>query len=70
MLDIYPAREGPIDGVDSKKLAACIKNAVYSSKDEAANLALSHKTDVIALIGAGDVEDVKNEFIRLGKNTG
>ena len=70
LLDIYPAREDPIDGVDSEKLSACIKNAVYSSKDRAADLALSHKTDVIALIGAGDVGDVKNEFIRLGKNTG
>lgn len=70
LLDIYPAREKSIFGVDSKRLASCIKNAVYANKCEAVNLALSHRSDAIALIGAGDVEDVKNEFIKLGKSMG
>ena len=70
LLDIYPAREPPIEGVSSERLAPCIKNAVFSHKNEAVKTALSYKTDVIALIGAGEVEDVKRELIELGKNMG
>ena len=70
LLDIYPAREREIEGVTAERLAPCIKNAVYSHKNEAVMTALSQRTDVIALIGAGEVEDVKRELIELGKNMG
>ena len=70
MLDIYPAREQAMDGINAERLAPCIKNAVYSHQNEAVKIALSQKNDVIALIGAGEVEDVKRELIQLGKNMG
>ena len=70
LLDIYPAREKPIDGISSQRLASFIKNAVYSDKSDAVELALSHRSDVIALVGAGEVEDIKRKLIELGKNTG
>ena len=70
LLDIYPAREREIEGVSSERLAPCIKNAVYSHKNDAVMTALSQRTDAIALIGAGEVEDVKRELIELGKNMG
>ena len=70
MLDIYPAREKYIDGVDSKILASKISNCTYSTAEDAVRLALSRHTGSIVLMGAGDVEEVKEEFIRIGKSTG
>lgn len=70
MLDIYPAREEYIEGIDARKLAQQIPRGVYSAQCEAARLALSYRTGAIVLMGAGDVESIKREFIELGKSTG
>ena len=70
LLDIYPAREKSIGGVDSKTLAAEIPNCVYCDMQSAVREALSYHTGAIALMGAGEVEVIKKEFIRLGENTG
>ena len=67
LLDIYPARENPINGVDSKILAKAIPGAVHVSSSDATKIALSHPTGAIALVGAGDVEYVRSEFILLGQ---
>ena len=69
LLDIYPAREKSIDGVNSKALAEQIKNCTYSTRADAVPLAISRPTDVIVLMGAGEVEDVKRALLRLGNNS-
>lgn len=63
LLDIYPAREKSIDGVDSKTLASRIPGARYSSLSDAASMAVSCGTGAIALLGAGEVDGVKADLI-------
>ena len=70
VLDIYPAREEYIDGVDAEKLASEIPGGIYTAECDAARIALSHHTGAVVLMGAGDVESIKQELIELGKNTG
>ena len=67
LLDIYPAREKAIDGITSQNLAKFIPGAGATSESEAAEIALSHPSRVIALLGAGDVEAVKGDLIALSK---
>lgn len=70
LLDIYPAREKSIPGVNSQKLAEEIENCVYANMSEAAHLALSRPAGAILLLGAGDVDLVLGDLIELGKSTG
>lgn len=67
LLDIYPAREKAIDGVNSKALAKEIKKCIFSDSANAARLAISRRHGAIALLGAGDVDDVKRDLIEFGK---
>lgn len=68
ILGIYPAREEPIEGITSYALAKEIgESAVSLDEDEAIAYCLSRSTGSIALIGAGDVEDVKEELLKLIK---
>lgn len=67
LLDIYPAREKAIYGVNSKALAKEIKKCIFSDSANAARLAISRRHGAIALLGAGDVDDVKRDLIELGK---
>ena len=67
LLDIYPAREKELDGVNSKRLVQEMMNAVYSDAPGAVDLAIKSGCGAIALLGAGDVETVKQKFILLGK---
>ncbi|MBT8246157.1 MAG: UDP-N-acetylmuramate--L-alanine ligase [Winogradskyella sp.] len=63
LLDIYPARELPIDGVDSKWLLEKIKNSNKKlvSKKELIEEIKKSTAKVILTIGAGDIgEEVKN----------
>ncbi|MEN8137507.1 MAG: UDP-N-acetylmuramate--L-alanine ligase [Bacteroidota bacterium] len=57
LLDIYPARELPIEGVSSKVLLEEINNINKKliSKDEIANEILSADQDVVMMLGAGDI---------------
>jgi UDP-N-acetylmuramate--alanine ligase len=60
LLDIYPAREKPIKGVDSKMLLnLCINN---SKKLVSKNLVIKNlenqKIDVLLTLGAGDISDL------------
>ncbi|MBT8323976.1 MAG: UDP-N-acetylmuramate--L-alanine ligase, partial [Winogradskyella sp.] len=62
LLDIYPAREQPIEGVTSKWLLDKItnKNKSLSSKDELISMIKNSTARVIVTIGAGDIgEEVK-----------
>ncbi|MBR5210090.1 MAG: UDP-N-acetylmuramate--L-alanine ligase, partial [Paludibacteraceae bacterium] len=57
LLDIYPAREEPIEGVTSQiildKVTAKEKRLI--SKDELLDYVRTHPIEVLATIGAGDV---------------
>ena len=60
LLDIYPAREKPIQGVDSKMLPdLCVNN---SKKLISKNLVIKNlenqKIDILLTIGAGDIADL------------
>lgn len=57
LLDIYPARELPIEGVSSKLILdkVSINNKVLTSKDNLLNLIKSKKLEVLVTIGAGDI---------------
>ena len=63
LLDIYPARESPLDGVTSQRLAECIDGAIYChDADGAAELATARGHGAIALVGAGEVEAIKSRL--------
>lgn len=59
LLDIYPARELPIEGVDSDMLLAkvCItKKAIYSKSDLLNHLQEKNDFEVLVTFGAGDID--------------
>lgn len=58
LLEIYPARELPIDGIDSKFLLDKIKmeKKVLLSKEETLNEISNRKIEVLVTLGAGDID--------------
>lgn len=70
LLDIYPARELPIEGVTSDIIFERIKNKnkVRCRKTELTNLASGFKPGVVIMMGAGDidtlVEPVKMQLLK------
>jgi len=75
LLDIYPAREKPIEGVTSEMLLENVntKNKKIVSKKELINEIKDREVEVLITLGAGDidtmVEPIKNELLnRVKKN--
>lgn len=70
LLDIYPARELPIEGVSSEIIFNLIrnKNKKLCRKSELKELARSFKPGIVIMMGAGDidtlVEPVKEQLIK------
>ncbi len=68
LLDIYPARELPIEGVSSQWLLTKVtnKNKQLSSKENLVDAILKSNAQIIVVIGAGDigqlVENIKNSL--------
>jgi UDP-N-acetylmuramate--alanine ligase len=68
LLDIYPARELPIEGVTSKIIfdKVSLKEKVLCSADEVLNVLAKTKTDVLLTLGAGDIDQlvvpIKNQL--------
>ncbi|UKJ06847.1 UDP-N-acetylmuramate--L-alanine ligase [Solitalea lacus] len=58
MLDIYPARELPIEGVNSQMILdmVTISNKKLSSKSDLVNLINKRETEVLVTVGAGDID--------------
>ena len=58
LLDIYPARELPIPGVDSQMIAAMMQQAKVTlcSKSELMNDLKSRHIEVLLTVGAGDID--------------
>lgn len=70
LLDIYPAREQPIEGVSSEWLLSKIENTNKKlvSKDQLVPAIKQANAEVVVMIGAGDigelVENVKNQLLK------
>lgn len=63
--DIYPAREEPIDGICSERLAAAVgQSALYAPDTDAASIALSFDSSAIAVMGAGNNERVVSALLK------
>ncbi|MDR2286724.1 MAG: UDP-N-acetylmuramate--L-alanine ligase [Prevotellaceae bacterium] len=58
LLDIYPARELPVEGVTSRIIfdKVRIKNKVVCSKEQLMNLLAYRDIDVLVTLGAGDID--------------
>jgi UDP-N-acetylmuramate--alanine ligase len=71
LMDIYPAREEPIKGVNAKILFDGIShtNKEYIEKNQIKKILKSSNADIFALLGAGDIGEeikkLKREFISL-----
>lgn len=67
LLDIYPAREDPIDGVTSQLIfdKITIQNKILCSKDEALDLLKKRSPEVLVTLGAGDIETLLPEIERI-----
>ena len=64
LLDIYPARELPIEGVTSNWLLSkvSIENKQLSTKEKLFENISASKAQVILMIGAGDIGELVNEI--------
>ncbi len=68
LLDVYPARELPIEGVTSSWLLSKItsENKVLSTKENVVNIIAESDAKIIVMLGAGDIglliEDVKTSI--------
>lgn len=60
LLDIYPAREEPIEGISSKIIFNLIKNKnkTLSNKSDLLNSIKNKKIDVLLTLGAGDIDQL------------
>ena len=70
LLDIYPARELPIEGISSQMLLDKInsKNKILCSKENLIETLLKKKTDIILTIGAGDIDALVEPIEKSFKN--
>ena len=68
LCDIYPAREQPIPGVTSQLIYDCLSPDVKKQmikKDEVLNFIKSHDTDVLVILGAGDLDNYVPEITKI-----
>ena len=61
LLDIYPAREKPIDGITSENLAKAIgSTATYAMPSDIPRLICERASGAVIIMGAGDVSEICN----------
>lgn len=64
LTDIYPAREEPIPGVSSRRLAEDIgERAIFSYDSDVVACVDNYTQGAIVVMGAGDLENIKNRLI-------
>ena len=66
LLDIYPARELPIEGVNSQMIfnKVTIANKAMCTKDQLLDLLAQRTLDVLVTFGAGDIDRLTDEIAR------
>ena len=60
LLDIYPAREAPIEGVSSKLIYDSLKpgiSKIMCNKDNLIDILAQKNIEVLITLGAGDIEN-------------
>ena len=68
LTEIYPARELPIEGVSSQLILDNLKPGVPQyliEKDKVLDFVNSHPTDVLVILGAGDLDDYTQRIAEL-----
>jgi len=72
MLDIYPARELPVEGVNSQMILneVVIKEKSLSSKAELFNNIMKLDPEVLVMMGAGDIDKEIDLIVKQLKNQG
>lgn len=67
LLDIYPAREEPIEGVTSQLIfdKVTIRNKTMCIKEEVINLLKRKKPEVVVTLGAGDISSLLPELEKM-----
>ena len=66
ILDIYPAREAPIEGISAERLQEEVgDSAVYLGFDSVVPYVLRSTEGAVVLMGAGEVEKIKKELSAL-----
>lgn len=67
LLDIYPAREEPIEGISSQLIfdKVTIKNKTLCKKDEVLELLKSKNPEVLLTLGAGDIDTLLPEIEKM-----
>lgn len=67
LLDVYPAREEPIEGVSSQLIfdKVTIKNKTLCSKDNVLSLLQKGHHEVLVTLGAGDIDTLLPEIEKL-----
>ncbi len=67
LMDIYPARELPIEGVTSKIILdkVSIENKILCKKDDVINILKNRELEVLLTIGAGNIDTLVGEINKL-----
>lgn len=71
LLDIYPARELPINGVTSKLILDCLENkasAIMCKKEELTDIIAKMEIEVLITLGAGDIDNMVPQIYNILKN--
>ncbi len=71
LLDIYPARELPIEGVSSQLIFDCLENkasAIMCKKEDLADIIANRKIEVLITLGAGDIDNMVPQIYNILKN--
>ncbi len=70
LLDIYPAREEPIEGVDATMILDMIKNtqAMTCRREELLDVLQAKETEVLLSMGAGDIDRMAEPITQLLKD--
>ncbi len=69
LLEIYPAREMPVEGVSSAMLLnmASLKDAVLCKREELMDVLANEETEVLLTMGAGDIDRFPERITQLLK---
>lgn len=71
LIDIYPARELPIDGVTSQLIFDCLENkasAIMCKKEDLTDIIAKREIEVLITLGAGDIDNMVPQIYNILKN--